>query len=486
MRTFSASTAREWTTCVLAGSGPIMGMAQVRAAAFGVLGALCALVPALVMWGFTVDDALIPIRYASHVASGAGYRFNLGGPATDGVTPLPWVYMIAPFASADAMATLVRVKATGVFAWTLAAGVLAFRIARIRNGRSLLLPGLGFLVMALAFEIGAWSASGMETGVATALATLAVVCFEKPWLCACLAGLATALRPELVIWALSLSFGVSTVRAGLREVDGLRHAVLSAAIAGAPFVLCVLVRLAVFGRPEPLALMAKPSDLAHGLTYAIAAAVVLLTPLLAFAPIGLAKVRGSALAIVTAFVAHLLAIILVGGDWMPYARLVVPVAPSLVLAFTLTLARGGSWPPVARAVVATAIGAFLAVRAAPAGRHVFSDRADLVARAKPVLASSHVVAALDIGWVSAATPARIVDLAGLTDPTVAVLGGGHTSKRVDAGMLLDRNVDTVVVYSDMRVVEARLVRSELFASHYAPGEVLALGSAASYVVYRRR
>jgi len=30
------------------------------------LGALCALVPAIVMWGFTVDDALIPLRYAHH------------------------------------------------------------------------------------------------------------------------------------------------------------------------------------------------------------------------------------------------------------------------------------------------------------------------------------------------------------------------------------------------------------------------------------
>ncbi|MDF2696854.1 MAG: hypothetical protein K0S65_5237, partial [Labilithrix sp.] len=45
--------------------------------AFALAGALAALIPALAMWGFTVDDALIPLRYAEHIASGAGYRFDL-------------------------------------------------------------------------------------------------------------------------------------------------------------------------------------------------------------------------------------------------------------------------------------------------------------------------------------------------------------------------------------------------------------------------
>ena len=63
--------------------------------AFAALGAACALVPALAMWGFTVDDALISIRYARHLVEGVGYRFDAGGPSTDGVTPLPWPFLIA-------------------------------------------------------------------------------------------------------------------------------------------------------------------------------------------------------------------------------------------------------------------------------------------------------------------------------------------------------------------------------------------------------
>ena len=48
-------------------------------------GALAALLPALALYGFTVDDALIPARYAAHLARGLGYRFNALGSITDGV-----------------------------------------------------------------------------------------------------------------------------------------------------------------------------------------------------------------------------------------------------------------------------------------------------------------------------------------------------------------------------------------------------------------
>ena len=48
-------------------------------------------------------------------------------------------------------------------------------------------------------------------------------------------------------------------------------------------------------------------------------------------------------------------------------------------------------------------------------------------------------------------------------------------------------VDTVVVYSDIRAVESRIVRSELFASRFEPVANLPVGTrGASYTVYRRR
>lgn len=435
------------------------------------LGAASALVPSLVMWGFTVDDALIPLRYAQHL-----HRFNPSGPATDGVTPLPWAALVAPFVQGDLVVALLRVKVVGVVAWTLAGALLGHALAK--RG-STLFAVLALAVVALAFPIGAWAASGMETGVATALATLAAVSFERPFRAAILAGLAATLRPELVVWSVIVAAGASWDK---------RPAV-KAAIAFAPFAVCTLVRLAVFGRAGPLALLAKPSDLTHGLVYVAAASLVLLTPALALSlAVFRAPLRAKALAL--AGLAHVIVVAALGGDWMPYARLLVPIAPSLALVFVDVASIAHRAATIARAVVVFAFGAWVAYRAAPAGRHVFEDRAELVDRARPRLSSSRVVAALDIGWVgAAATNAEIFDLAGLTEPSVAVLSGGHTSKAVDVGMLLDRNVDTVVVYaSQPRLVELRLLRSPLFAERFERSvETMMFGrERLRYDIYRRR
>jgi len=81
-----------------------------------------------------------------------------------------------------------------------------------------------------------------------------------------------------------------------------------------------------------------------------------------------------------------------------------------------------------------------------------------------------------VGWVGAAFPGTVVDLAGVTDETIAKLPGGHTSKKVTPAMLEHRGVDTLVLLTDgpppdgrpapalvySRTVEARLGRSEEF------------------------
>lgn len=480
-----------------------MTTGRATARAFVLLGAACALVPALAMWGFTVDDALIPVRYAHNIASGAGYRFDARGASTDGVTPLPWALLLAPLSSPDGLVVLVRAKLLGVAAWAVGGGVLGARVGAMVRGRPLpqvVTAALALLVMGLAFPIGAWAASGMETGLATALATVAVARLgvSRPSAVAATAGVVAAFRPEMVVWAIALAVGAAVLG---RESDaekerGVPAAARGAALAAAPFLLCAAIRLAVFGRPAPLAVLAKPSDLSHGALYVGAATLVLLTPLLVTAPLALVRVarqdaagRDVALArvVVIAFAAHALAVLAAGGDWMPYARLMVPVAPSLVIAFVALLGSSRLAFVGARLAAAIVLGALLAVRAAPAGRGVHGDRADLIRRARPVLAGAHVVAALDVGWVSAATDASIVDLAGLTDASIAMLPGGHTSKRVDTSMLLDRNVDTMIVYSDVRVVELRIVRSELFAARFEKTAELSLGSrGAFYTVYRRR
>ena len=104
--------------------------ASANAAAHAVIGAAAALVPAFLLRGFTVDDALIPARYAAHLAAGEGYRFNAAGPSTDGVTPLGWAHLLAPFAQEGPLAALYAAKWIGLVAWTLAAAALAVAVGR--------------------------------------------------------------------------------------------------------------------------------------------------------------------------------------------------------------------------------------------------------------------------------------------------------------------------------------------------------------------
>jgi len=460
------------------------------------LGLIAALGPALWMWGFTVDDALIPVRYAHHLALGLGWRFNAHGPSTDGVTPLAWPLVLAPMARGDPMAILLRAKVLGLVAWAVTATVLGKEVGRVPNspwwGRAAMLVTMG-----LSVPIAAHAVSGMETAFATALATSAVLIARRPRLAALAAGLAASLRPEMAPWACVLAAGVAIV-----DRAAVGHVILCVGLALAPFACCALVRDIAWGRPAPLAVLAKPSDLEHGFQYAGAAVVVTLTPLLALAPVALTR-SPLALVIVLAGVAHAMAMAVVGGDWMPYARLMVPVAPTLAYAGALVSQQAPRVATAMRSVAAVTLGLVLVAHGGTAGRAVGHDRAALIAEALPLLAAAHHVAALDVGWVGAATDAEIVDLAGVTDPTVAALPGGHTSKRVDGMFLLSREADALLLYAaapppdgDLdrwtdavytRVLEARLARDATVERHFGPAAWLPLGRGGKgYVVLKAR
>jgi hypothetical protein len=155
-----------------------------------------------------------------------------------------------------------------------------------------------------------------------------------------------------------------------------------------------------------------------------------------------------------------------------------------------------------RAAVAVGLGVLLLARSGSLlrdARRVNADRTALVEEARPVLGPLARVATLDIGWVGAATEADIVDLAGLTDPQIAALPGGHTSKRVGAMLLLSRDPDALLLYAPAglpeagleawdqaeypRAVEARLAYDPVIARHFAPAAWLPLGKGAGgYVV----
>ncbi len=458
--------------------------------------ALGAAVAMFAMRGFVVDDAWIPVRYARHLADGFGYRFNIDGAVSDGVTPLPYAVVLSAVArGASAEVVLERARWLGALAWLGAAFALGHAIMMTAARASdRMIAGIA---VAVSVPIAAHAVTGLETPLATAAVTLAACSFAQPWRVAILGGFAAMLRPELVPWAVTASFGASLVtrRRERAVADAIPRSVAMAALALAPFAATVVVRMAIFGRPLPLSVMAKPSDLAHGFTYACAAVLAAITPVLAFAPLALRRAGGRGVVLALAGVAHVFAMIAVGGDWMPYARLVVPIAPSLVLV-SLDAARGSSTAArAARALAAGGLAAYLLVFAAPEGRHIASDRRALAHSAKPLLAQAKSIAALDIGWPSSIFEGTIVDLAGLTDASIAVLPGGHTSKRVDPSMLFDRNPDVLLFYAKahsiddavyVRAVEARLAGADLVRSRYEPRAFLPLGATGfGYVAWTR-
>lgn len=459
------------------------------AAGAAVLAALAAAAPMAWLWGFTVDDALISTRVAHQLATGHGYRFNPSGPIVDAVTPLGWAPLLAPLAATDPWSALIAAKWLGASAWLLAAGYLGVRLAAL--GKRAFVVGIAALLSTV--PLAAWAVAGMETGLVTALATVALA--RGPFARLGL-GLCAALRPELAPWVLTITLGdvLLSPEAGARRV---REALVGFTLALGPFVLVAALREALFGAAYPLSLLAKPSDLSSGLRYALGGIMLSGPPWLVVAGPALRRISGRSRVLLVAGLVHVAALALAGGDWMSLYRLFVPVLPSLILVGGELAERSQRYVVGFRLTAALGVSALLAVSLGPSARGVLSQRRELIEGAAPLLAGAKRVAALDVGWVGAATEATVIDLAGVTDPTVARLSGGHTSKRLPDSFLEAREVDALVLLAEAasfkpleelrfpRVVERRvpqLASAELFR---VVGILPLRGTRQKYVVARR-
>ena len=319
------------------------------------LALLASAVPVVALWGFTVDDALIPARYAHNLARGLGYTFNAGRASSDGVTPLGFAQLLTPFARGGVFDAFSAARWIGVAAWLAAAALLG--VAMQRSGETRWSGGaevgarrfVGLALVLGSAPIGAWASAGLETGLVTALVAGAVALhtLSAPRAGAVLVGLAAGLRPELLPFAFVAALA-PTEEDGPVDAERLVAASLRIATALLPFAIVAAVRWSVFGRPMPLSALAKAPDPLHGFYYAVACAL-LACPIALAAPLALAGVgRPSAAEHGTppprpralrsgrwwafAVFVHLVAVALAGGDWMPLSRLVVPVLPVVALA----------------------------------------------------------------------------------------------------------------------------------------------------------
>jgi len=250
-------------------------------------------------------------------------------------------------------------------------------------------------------------------------------------------------------------------------------------------------RALLFGRAAPLSVFAKPSDLEHGLSYALHAFVQTGLPLLCVAPFTLR--RGAPVARVVALggLVHFAALAAAGGDWMTLYRLAVPVLPSFVLGAAELWRVAPRWASWLRLGCAGAMSAYLALALGPVARSVGADRAQLIEAARAPLGGAKVVAALDVGWVGAVGDFAVVDLAGVTDEAVAMLPGGHTSKRIDDALLRGRGVDALVLLAYppddelAREVERRVALTPTAQAFRVVARLPFAGGRQSYLVFRK-
>ncbi len=429
------------------------------------LGALAAVPMIVALSGFMVDDALVTARYATNLARGGGYALNPGEPPTDGVTPLGWAFVLMPFARGGrpVVSAFLAAKGLGVLAWLVGAGFLGAAVASLGGARRRF---LALLLVAASAPLGAWAVAGMETGFVTGLASVAVAsrALGRERLVSVVVSLAAALRPELVPWAFAVTVAPMRDEVGERiEADDDRQGerlatrVRRAVLVFLPTLAVALVRWQAFGNPLPLSSRAKAPILTLGASYAFAC--LLLSGVVAM--VAWRRLAPWARGIGGAVLVHFLAVMLAGGDWMPLSRLVVPVLPGAFLVAASALATAGRIDVVLRMGLALAGELFAIVRVGPSAATVGEKRLRTLDELAPHLAG-RTAATVDAGWVGAAA-ARVVDLAGITDPAVAALPGGHTSKRIPPGFLDARGVDALVLL----LAPGKELQAELEETHFA-------------------
>jgi hypothetical protein len=273
------------------------------------------------------------------------------------------------------------------------------------------------------------------------------------------------------------------------------------AFAMGPWLAVALTRWFVFSSAVPLSAVAKPSDLLHGLVYVVPGVVLGGAPALLFAR----PRKNAERALIIASVAHMIAVTVAGGDWMPLWRLLTPIFPPVIAVAIHIAERASTRATMARVGIALALSAVPWKLVGRDAARVVATRDALITHAREDLDRSRVIATLDSGWVGAATPAQVVDLAGVTDPEIAYLPGGHTSKRIPATLLPRREVDTIVLLRASnkasssrrddparddggpfdRAVEERIANDPWVQESFEISSVLRSGSL-SYVVLRKR
>jgi len=454
---------------------------------------------ALVAWPFTVDDAFIVASYARQLATHG--RYSLDGVAvSDGVTSPLWLspLVVAELAGISSVAIA---KCSGLLC-AVCALWLVLRRMRVRQGSSLLVFGASALSVCQS-DLAIWSVGGLETGAATLALAVAATSATKTRMTTvdhgCLGmaiGSLAWLRPELLPAA-----AVMLACAWIRDQ---RRAWLAVVGAGLGVVSVAIFRMMMFGHVLPLSVHAKPAELANGSRYVLGGTLLItgVVGVVLFAR-GMAVGRVTDRWVGVAVIVLLVSVLLAGGDWMPGFRLLVPVIPlyAWVAAVGATRFRR-RWLGTAMVLASCALPLVSLVLQLPRARASGDDRQTAGASlARWLEVHACRVALVDVGYLVYAARLQAVDLAGITDASIAALPGGHVSKRIPVSLVMERDPDTIILRGrQLRPIdegrlpadvewhsrtEHELAQSKQIASRYRPVHVVRYAERYVYYVLSR-
>jgi len=415
-----------------------------RARSMAIAAGLAAVALGVAAWPFTVDDAFIVARYAANLAAGQGWAMNPGVPS-DGVTALPWV--LPPWtACVLGLDPVVVAKGLGLLGSAIATALVVGGAARLAPGG---VAVTGIVAVASATTC-IWAVAGLETGLASLLLVIAALGVLEggkalAWRVGGSLGSLAWLRPE----CLPASLALLAVFA-LRDAPAARRA---AWVFGALTVASFAARFVAFGDLLPLSFHAKPGELVAGTRY-VGTGMFRCTGGIGALLVAYGAAKGDRVArpLGAVLLAHLVALVLAGGDWMPGHRLLAPVLPLYALALGavahLFRREGGGVLPRAGLVLALLVPlADLAVQL-PRAREAGSLRETRGAPLAERLAREHrVVALVDVGFLAWRSGVEVVDLAGVTDPVVARAQGAYLDKHIDPGYLAARAPDGILLHA---------------------------------------
>lgn len=461
-----------------------------------VLAALIQVLLQLFCWGFTVDDAWIVSRVASHGLEHGQFCFNLGQPS-DAVTPLGFAHYVALLGfflgKTDAQSLFEIARWSGLCAQLVSFFLAGGLVPRGVHVLWLLCASLSSVPSAV------WAGAGLSGSLVGLFLVVAVglMLRSRPLPASLLLGCAVAWRPELGLYAL----GVATffLWGSVPRTTWL-YAALYFAL---PIALVATLRMTWFGHILPLSVMAKAPTFEGGLFYATM--TLIWGGLLPVALLASGLFRAPRLALPV--IAHLLALLVCGGDWMPALRLSAPIYPSLIVLLLRSYALKGEPKALMHRIkggvfmLAPIMPLYLLSVQGADFRAVVERRNQLVVEARTLLAQVRVVAGVDVGWLGLATSAQILDLGGVTDPRIGRLPGGHTDRMIGPGLFSDREVDAWVVRAwdrnyrlsdppQMLIAayrtDARLLRVADDLDMQAQLAIPLAGTTGQYVIFMRR